>query len=266
MKKHLQKKTALITGASTGVGKALAETFCGYNMKLGLLARSPEKLKTVAEHVTAAGSEALILSADLRDRKAVENAALQFKNKFGVPDFLINNAGIGYRGFWSDISLQSELDVMTVNYTAPVILIRSLLPDMLKAGKGHIININSIAGLYAAPYQSAYCASKSALLAYSECLAYELENIDVHITTVFPGPIDTDFLNGKNFENFRNSSDMVSPKNIAEIVLSAIRNPEERVFVGPTWKPLAVKIANLYPRFFRKLIEKKNKPPEKLKV
>ncbi|KMP10306.1 hypothetical protein UR09_06670 [Candidatus Nitromaritima sp. SCGC AAA799-A02] len=264
MKEKLQGKTALITGASEGVGRAIAETLSHYEMKLGLIARSQDKLEQVAEKVNRKGSEAMILKADLRDRSAIEEAVGKFKAKFGVSDFLINNAGIGVRGYWCDIPLESELDTLAVNYTAPMILIRALLPDMLKADQGHIININTIGALYAAPYNGAYCASKWALLAYVESLAYELESTHVHISSLFPGPIDTRFLSNPNFESFKRSPDMVSPSFMAEKVLSLIDSPRERVFIGSLFKLMAVKIASFNPRFFRKIIEKKNAPPKKL--
>jgi len=263
-KEKLLGKTALITGASEGVGQAIAEAFSRYNMKLGLLARSQDKLDQIAETVNRNGSEAIILKADLKNRPAIEDAIEKFKGEFGVLDFLINNAGISVRGYWSNISLDSELDIMAVNYAAPVTLIRAVLPDMLKSKKGHIVNINTIGGLYAAPYNGAYCASKWALLAYVESLAYELESTNVHISSLFPGPIDTRFLSNPNFENFRKSPNIVSPNYIAQKVLSVIDSPKERVFIGSLFKLLVVKIANFNPRFFRKIIEKKNTPPQKL--
>ncbi|MBU0477579.1 SDR family NAD(P)-dependent oxidoreductase [bacterium] len=263
----LRNKTVLITGASKGIGRAIALLFSGYNMKIGLIARSEDKLKEVSNCVNSAGGEALILNTDLRDRKAIEDAVLEFKNKFGEPDFLINNAGIAARGFWQDISLDSELDVMNVNYTAAVILMRLLLPGMMQADSGHIINISAIAGIYTAPYQGAYCASKAALLAYSVSLGYELEKTNVKISSIlFPGPVDTDFLKSPNFESFRKFKDIISPDLIAQSVLSVIENPKEMVFVGPLWKLIAAKIASLKPEFFRKIIEKKNTPPESLDV
>ena len=132
---------------------------------------------------------------------------------------------------------------------------------MLKK-EAHIVNINSIAGLFTTPYQGAYCASKSALTAYASSLAYELESTNVRISTLFPGPIETPFLNGRNYEGFKNASDKVTAEFIAEKTISVINNPQELVFIGSRWKALAVKIANLYPIFFRKLIEMKNTPPK----
>ena len=142
MTNKLQGKTALITGASEGVGEAVAKLFGKHRMRVGLIARSEEKLKVVAEKIEKKGGHALVLPADLRIREDIERVIAETKQKFGFVDFLINNAGIGFRGFWNDLSLESDLDTVSVNYTAPVILIRHLLPDMLKENKGQIININ----------------------------------------------------------------------------------------------------------------------------
>jgi short-subunit dehydrogenase len=264
LKKKLKGKTVLVTGASEGVGKAVAQVFSHYEMKIGLIARSHDKLAEVAKNVEQNGSEVAILKTDLRVQSEIKKSVDECNNKFGVVNFLVNNAGIGFRGRWGDISLESELDTMAINYTAPVTLIHSLLPDMLRINAGHIININTIGGLYTAPYNGAYCASKSALLAYVESLAYELENTSVNISSLFPGPIDTKFLNNPNFTDFKKSPDIVSPNYVAQKVLSVIASPRERIFIGSLLKFFAVKIANFNPRFFRKIIEKKNKPPVNL--
>ncbi|MBF0624370.1 MAG: SDR family NAD(P)-dependent oxidoreductase [Magnetococcales bacterium] len=260
----LQGKSALITGASRGVGRAIALALAREGMKVGLLARASGRLDRTAAAVNEAGGEGLALAADLTVAADVTRAAQTFTDHWGVPDYLINNAGIGARGFWSDLTLETEQAIMAVNYTAPVILIRRLLPGMLAAGRGHVININSIAGLYAAPYQSAYCASKAALLAYCDGLGYELEQSPVHISTLFPGPIETDFLANPNYESFRQAGDKVTPEFMAHKVLEVMANPRERLFIGPAWKHWAVKVTGLHPTFFRGLIEKKNTPPRRL--
>ncbi|SVE56849.1 uncharacterized protein METZ01_LOCUS509703, partial [marine metagenome] len=150
---YLKGKSVLITGASQGVGLAIAETLSGFGMKMGLLARSEEKLIKISARANSAGSEAFIIKADLSDRKDVEDAARKFEEaQGGPPDFLINNAGIGLRGFWKDIDLDAELKVLSVNYTAPIILTRYFLPAMLQRNSGHIININAFGGMFANPY------------------------------------------------------------------------------------------------------------------
>lgn len=234
-------------------------------MNLGLMARSKEPLEIVAKQVNEFGSQSLVLITDLRDKDSIKKSLRTFRNEIGIPDYLINCAGVGYRGYWDDVTLENELEITEVNYLAPMILIRMLLPDMKKK-EAHIININSIAGLFTTPYQGAYCASKSALTAYASSLAYELESTNVRISTLFPGPIDTSFLDRRNYEGFKDSSDKVTPEFIAEKTISVINNPQELVFIGSRWKALAVKIANLFPILFRKLIEMKNTPPKKLNV
>jgi short-subunit dehydrogenase len=262
MSKNLEGKTALITGASKGVGEAIAELLGSYKMKIGLMARSTEKLDNVAKKIQQAGGQALVLTTDLKNQHEIENALAKIKQEYGFVDILINSAGIGHRGFWNDLSLETDLETFSVNYHAPVILIRHLLPKMLTDNKGQIINVNSIAGLYSAPYQGSYAASKCALVAYVESLAFELENTKVKMSTIFPGPIDTEFLNGKNFTSFKKSPDMVSAKYIAKKIFSLIEKPKERLFIGSPAKLLATKIAFFHPRLFRKIIENKNPPPE----
>ncbi|HIC59117.1 MAG TPA: SDR family NAD(P)-dependent oxidoreductase [Rhodospirillales bacterium] len=259
---YLKEKSVLITGASQGVGLAITETLSSFGMKIGLLARSEEKLIKISARANSAGSEAFIIKADLSDRKDVEDAARKFEEvQGGPPDFLINNAGIGLRGFWKDIDLDAELKVLSVNYTAPIILTRYFLPAMLQRNRGHIININAFGGMFANPYQGAYGASKAALIFYASSLAYELEHTNVQISSIIPGAINTDFLNQENYEVFKNRSDIVSPKVVAKKVLEVIKKPREMVFVGPTWKKIAIKVINLYPEFFRKIVEKGNIPP-----
>lgn len=264
LEEKLKDKVVLITGASKGVGMAIAERLSSYAMKIGLLARSTQQLNYLQKQINAAGSEAMVLCADLRNQADIERAVFMFIEKFGTPDFLINNAGIGTRGFWEDISLERELEITDVNYKAPLILMRLLLPKMLIAGRGHIININTIGGMYPAPYQGAYCASKAALLTYVTSLAYELEHRNIYMTSIFPGPIDTNFLDNANFEGFKKSKEIISPYELADKVLLVINQPKERVFMGSFLKLFAVKIASLHPRFFRRVIEAKNSPPQRL--
>lgn len=255
----LRNKSVLITGASKGVGRAIAELLSNYGMKLGLLARSEDLLKQAAEEVEVNGSKALILPADLTKREEIEAAVRQFRQEFGTPDFLINNAGLGWRSFWNEISLEKELEMIRVNFLSPLILIRLILPEMLKRNEGRIININSISGLYASPYMGAYCASKAAQLAYSTSLAYELEKTNVKISSIFSGAIDTDF--HKNYRGFQKKGRVLSPKKMAEHVLSIMGNPRERLFLASLAESVVIKITNLNPQFFRGIIEAKNLPP-----
>jgi short-subunit dehydrogenase len=263
--RRLKGKSALITGASRGVGREIALMLAPYEMRLGLLARSREELDKLAEEIKKFGSQAIILAVDLTERPQIEQAVALFAQKAGAPDFLVNNAGIGMRSYWEDITLEKELAITGVNYLAPLILMRLILPMMLKRKSGQIININTVGGLYAAPYQAAYCASKAAFLAYATSLAHELEGSGVYISNLFPGPIDTEFLRRPNYESFRDSKEVVPAGRVASEVMAVIARPRERVFIGPAWRHLAVKLTNLAPCLFRRIIESKNSLPLRVK-
>jgi|TARA_B100000315_G_scaffold258095_1_gene309066 short-subunit dehydrogenase len=262
MENKLKDKVVLVTGASKGIGKAIVEALSIYDLKLGLLARSEDALEKVAEYTRNAGSEVKTLRVDLNNQVEIEGAVEKLRQEYGAPDILINNAGFGARDYWTNVSLEEELKMTKVNYEAPVILIRCILPDMMKLGRGHIININTLGGVYAAPYQGAYCASKAALFAYSSSLAYELENTNVDITSLIVGPTDTGFLNRPNYEGYKKDNVMTSPEKVADKVISIINHPQEISMVESPLKLLVAKITNLHPRFFRRIIERKNTPPE----
>ena len=261
----LRGKKALITGASKGIGRVIAEELSSYGVKVALLARSKDKLDDVVERITRSGNEALALKSDLRDKASILSAIIEYKKQFGSLDFLINNAGFGVRRLWQDIPLNMELEMMAVNYLAPVILIRHFLPDMLHRDTGHIVNINSFAGIYSAPYQGAYAASKSALVSYATSLAYELEKTNVHISSVFLGPTDTEFIRSAHDEDWvdnHKKSKLNTTKNVAKVVVSTLVNPKESVVVESPLMLLAARLTNLNPRLARKLIEKKHTPPK----
>ena len=262
----LQGKKALITGASKGIGRAIAEELSVYGVQVALLARSKNKLNEIVESIEQSGNKALALVSDLRDKNSVLAAVSEYKNQFGSLDFLINNAGFGLRRLWQDISLEMELEMMAVNYLAPVILTRHFLPEMLHRDEGQIVNINSFAGIYTAPYQGAYAASKSALVSYATSLAYELEKTNVHISSIFLGPTDTEFIrsahDGDWIDNHKKDK-LNSTKNVAETVVSTLLKPKESVVVGSPLMLLAARLTNLNPQLARKLIEKKHVPPSR---
>ena len=259
---ELKGKSVLVTGSSKGVGESIALKMSTYQMKIGIIGRSEARLQKVSEEIKKNGSEPLILACDLKNQSEIERSIKNLTDAFGTPNYLINNAGIGRRDFWSNITLEEELELINVNFIASVILIRNILSQMLALGRGHVININSIAGMYSTPYQSAYCSSKSALLSYSESLAFELRTQKVKISTICPGPINTDFLLGENYEGFSKAKDIVTPEYIAEKVISVITNPKETVYIGKAWKLWAIRLAKCFPTFFRPIVEKKNNPPK----
>jgi len=259
---QLEGKTILLTGATRGVGRAIALKFAPHCVNFGLLGRSSENLEKVGDDVKSLGSNPFLMAVDLREPQLIENVVRRFTERYGSPHILINNAGIGDRRHWKHLSAKDELDMMAVNYIAPVLLTRLLLPGMLeRSGPSQILNINSVAGLYTSPYTGAYCASKAALLAYFTSLAHELENTSVKISSIFTGPVNTDFMSHSGFACFKNRKDILTPDKVAQIALQAVTHPQERIFVGSPLNFLLIKLVNLQPLWFRKWIESRNPPP-----
>jgi|TARA_B100000315_G_scaffold186392_2_gene175782 short-subunit dehydrogenase len=264
---RLQGKKALVTGASKGIGRTIAEELSSNGVQVALLARSKDKLNEIVSSITRSGNKALALASDLRDRDSILSAVAEYKKQFGSLDFLINNAGFGVRRLWKDVSLDMELEMMAVNYSAPVMLTRHFLPDMLSRDSGHIVNINSFAGMYAAPYQGAYAASKSALASYATSLAYELKKTDVHISSIYLGPTDTEFIRSahdKDWVDSHKQGKLNTTKDVARVVISTLVDPKETKVVGSSLNLLAARLTNLNPRLARTLIEKKHTPPKDL--
>jgi NAD(P)-dependent dehydrogenase (short-subunit alcohol dehydrogenase family) len=184
----LDGKRILLTGASSGIGAAAAEQFAGHGATVVVVARRQDLLDTVADRITKAGGSALSLSCDLSDMDAVDALVADVQTRIGGVDILVNNAGRSIRRSLAE-SLERWHDVertMTLNYYAPLRLIRGLAPGMLERGDGHIINVSTWGVLSeASPLFSVYNASKAALSAVSRIIETEWGRKGVHSTTLY---------------------------------------------------------------------------------
>ncbi|MDX2023804.1 MAG: SDR family oxidoreductase [Deltaproteobacteria bacterium] len=191
----LAKKLAVITGASSGIGKALAWELGQQGFDLVLTARSQAKLADLANEIgTAYGISVQVLPADLATTRGAQ-ALGEVLQKLARPiDLLVNNAGFGTYGEFTSASSDLLAQMLTVNAIAPTLLSRAVLPDMIKRRAGTIVNIASSAGLQAVPFMAAYAASKAYLVHLSEALWAEARPHGVRVTTICPGPVQTPFL------------------------------------------------------------------------
>jgi len=184
----LDGKRILLTGASSGIGAAAAEQFAGRGATVVVVARRQDLLDTVADRITTAGGRAMSLPCDLSDMDAVDALVADVQKRIGGVDILINNAGRSIRRSLAE-SLERWHDVertMTLNYYAPLRLIRGLAPGMLERGDGHIINVSTWGVLSeASPLFSVYNASKAALSAVSRIVETEWGRKGVHSTTLY---------------------------------------------------------------------------------
>ena len=188
------RQTALITGASSGIGYELAVLFARDGFDLVLVARSVPKLETLAHELAAAyGTRALVLHADLSRPAAPEEIVRRLTDEGITVDILVNNAGVGLAGPFADTDPAAELAMLQLNVGALVALTKRLLPGMIARGRGRILNVASTAAFVPGPYMAGYYASKAYVLSFSDALAHELRGTGVTVTTLAPGPTRTGF-------------------------------------------------------------------------
>jgi 3-dehydrosphinganine reductase len=188
-------KVALVTGGSSGIGLAIARLLAQQGAHVWLVARRKEILETALREVAAARLDPAqpcgIFSADISDATQAAAAIEHVSAQAGVPDLLVNAAGITHPGYVQDLSLEIFRSMMDVNYFGTVYITKAALPGMLKRGSGHIINISSMGGFIGAFGYSAYGASKFAVRGFSDVLRSELKPLGLRVSIVFPSDTDT---------------------------------------------------------------------------
>ncbi len=184
-------KKVIITGASKGIGKGIADVFAEKGYHLGLIARSSDLLEDMRYKIISNGGVCHVSNCDLRDQEHVTLAVQKQIELLGGVDALINNAGQIIRKSVLDISLDEWHAMMDTNVNGVFYTTRAVLPTMKEQGSGHIINISSISGKLPLPGGSGYAASKYAVTGFSESLFQEVRQWGIKVTTVFPGSVDS---------------------------------------------------------------------------
>lgn len=191
------EKIVLVTGASSGIGEALAVEFGRRGAAVGLLARRAEVLREVARKVETAGGRAFAVAVDVRDAREVRAAASKVCEHFGRIDVLVANAGIGETTLAREFDIEAATQVLSVNVLGAMNSVAAVLPEMLARGSGQIVGISSLAAFRGLPGSGAYCASKAALSTFFESLRAELRPRNIYVTTIHPGFIDTPMTRGR---------------------------------------------------------------------
>jgi short-subunit dehydrogenase len=191
MKYDWKEKVVLITGASSGIGRALAIELGKRGARLGLTARRAEELAKVAEEVSRAGGLALALPADVRSTEEINGVAARLREKFGRVDVLIANAGMSTTTAGTHLDAAEASDVITINVIGVVNSVAAVLPDMIKRGEGQLVAISSLASYRGMPKSGAYSASKAAVSTFFESLRVDLRPSGVAVTVIHPGFIRT---------------------------------------------------------------------------
>src|SRR5215213_192793 len=193
-----RKKVVLITGASSGIGRALSFELGRRGASLGLLARRADVLEELVTEVESAGGQALALQADVRDAEAVRAATDTLRERSGPIDVLIANAGIGATTHAKDLSAADVAEVININLLGAVNSVTATLPEMISRGQGQLVAISSLAAYRGLVKSAAYCASKAGLSAFFESLRLDLRDTGVDVTIIHPGFIKTALTAGRH--------------------------------------------------------------------
>jgi uncharacterized protein len=245
---RLNGAVALVTGASHGIGRASAFALHRRGASVGLVARTAEELEAAAK-VLGPGSGWVV--ADVTDKDQVDRAVAELSDRLGPPDILVNNAGIGAYGSLLETDLATFERLMQVNYFGTLYATLAVLPAMVARGRGHIVNIASIAGRLGAPFESAYSASKFAVVGLSESLAAEVQGLGVHVSLINPGPVETKFTEARGVPFQRRVPRPLAPERVADAVVEAVeRDRFEKTLPG--WLRVGTIARVLVPSLYRR--------------
>jgi short-subunit dehydrogenase len=260
MKTKYKALTIWITGASSGIGEALAIAFAKQGARIILSGRDNEKLEAVKKLCKHADKH-IVVPFDINDASQAKEAYNSAKAQAGQIDWLINNAGISQRSLIMETDEAVERQIMETDYFAQTRLTRLVLPDMIEAGGGKIVMISSVAGLLGTQYRGAYSAAKAAIHMWANSLRAELHEQGIEVATIFPGFIQTNVsinaLTGDG--SAQGTMDEATNKGLtatafAKQAVKALTKGEEYIIIAGTKEKLATRVNQLSPPKLYKLI------------
>ncbi|MDJ0728753.1 MAG: SDR family oxidoreductase [Crocosphaera sp.] len=230
---------AIITGASSGIGKATALAFAKAGINVALVSRSLDALETVAQACAQQGVKAKPYVMDLSELTKIPATIEDIVADFGNIDIIVNNAGMGYTNLLRETSLADWQQVINLNLTSVFQCVQGVLPQMREREKGTIINVASIAATQAFPGWGAYSVSKAALLSFSKVLAAEERSHGIRVVAISPGAVNTSIWDTDTVQADFDRSAMLTPDLVAQTILQAALLPAEAVIEDLTILPSA---------------------------
>ncbi len=259
---RLYNKNIWITGASSGIGEALALEMAGKSISLVLSGRNIEKLGQIRSVCEQKGAQVALFPFDLEDTDAIREVVDAVIKEFGHIDLLINNGGISQRSLVEETPLTIDQKVMNINFFGNIALTKALLPYMLKNGSGHIAVTTSIVGRFGFPLRSAYAASKHALYGFYESLMIELAEKNIKVTMICPGrintPISLNAINnkGEKYNKMDEGQENGMPaEKCAKIIVKGLKKEKRNILVGGK-ETILVHIKKLFPFILYNIVKK----------
>jgi 3-oxoacyl-[acyl-carrier protein] reductase len=226
----LEGKVALVTGASRGIGAAVARALTAEGAKLALASRSGDDLGI---------EDAVARPCDVRDPAALESLAAAAVDRFGGLDILVANAGVGAYGPFLDLPLEHMEEMIDVNVKGTLYAVRAVLPYLLKSNGADIVTLASEAGRRGLPYEAVYCSSKFAQVGFTAALDHELREQGVRCTNVCPGGVATDFAMGRGrTPDMPELGGMMTSEDVAEVVLFVLTRPRNHRILEVALRPV----------------------------
>ncbi len=244
----LSSATAVVTGATHGIGRAVVDALVARGARVGCVARSADDL---AELAGALGrpAQVAVARADVGNRAEIDGALATLASALGPIDVLVNNAGVGLYGPVLRLDPADAERLMRTNYLGTVYATCAVLPGMVERRRGHVVNVASIAGLLGTPFEAAYAASKFAVVGFSEALAVEVAPFGVSVSMVHPGPVDTEFFSRRGHPYARNRPRPIAPGKVADAVMKALEHGTFEQTL-PKSLTLAPVVRHLLPRIY----------------
>ncbi len=264
MSLYFSGKTIWITGASSGIGEALAVALSRFNCSLILSARRTEELERVRDRC-ANPEQVFLLPLDVTDFNSAVKSGGQALDFTGRVDILVNNAGVSQRSLVKETQFDVDKRMMDINFLGTVAVTKSILPHFIERGEGHIVTVSSVTGKYGTPFRSAYAASKHALHGFFDSLRAELEDSGISVTLICPGfvstPITLAALTGDgsplNKRDKGNASGM-DPDIFAQKMVRAMAAKKREAVIGGFKEVFGVWLKRLFPGLFATFIKKVN--------
>lgn len=255
----MKNKVVIITGASSGIGKACAKEFANKGCKLAIAARNKPRLEELANQIDSSGERVLAVQTDITDENACRRLIEQTERKFGAIDVLINNAGISMRASFSEVKTDVLKQLMDVNFWGAVYCTKYAMPHLLKS-KGSVVGVSSIAGKKGLPGRVGYSSSKFALEGMLESLRVEYLKRNLHVLTVCPGFTESDIRNkalthdgNHQKESPRDEKSMMTAEVVASQIFKAVAKRKREIILGRDGK-LTVFLNKFIPALLDKMV------------